>query len=129
MAERASLLGIPLRLSPINARRLANFRANARGFWSFWLFLVLFVLSLFAEFIANDRPLLVSYDGHLYAPVLHDYAETTFGGTFPTEADYRDPEVQEAHRGEGLDALAAHPLQLRDGGLRSAGARTLPADG
>ena len=101
MAESASLLGVHLRLSPINARRLVNFRANARGFWSFWLFLVLFVLSLFAEFIANDRPLLVSYDGHLYAPVLHDYAETTFGGTFPTEADYRDPAVQKLIRAKG----------------------------
>ena len=93
MEPTAGRLGASRKLSPINARRLANFRANARGFWSFWIFLVFFVLSLFAEFIANDRPLLVSYDGRLYAPVLHDYAETTFGGTFPTETDYRDPEV------------------------------------
>ena len=101
MDATASRLGVPRRLSPINARRLANFRANARGFWSFWIFLVFFVLSLFAEFIANDRPLLVSYDGRLYAPILRDYAETTFGGTFPTETDYRDPEVRKLIAAKG----------------------------
>ena len=66
--------------SPLVRRRLANFRANRRGFWSLWIFLVLFGLSLFAEFIANDRPLLVSYDGRLYFPVVADYPETEFGG-------------------------------------------------
>jgi microcin C transport system permease protein len=83
------------RLSPLTRRRLANFLANRRGFWSLWIFLALFVVSLFAEFLANDRPLLVSYDGHLYAPVLVDYPETAFGGEFPTAADYRDPYVQQ----------------------------------
>jgi microcin C transport system permease protein len=82
-----------LRLSPLAQRRLANFRANRRGWWSFWIFLTLFVLSLFAELIANDRPLLVRYDGRFYVPVLVAYPETTFGGIFETEADYRDPEV------------------------------------
>jgi len=82
-----------MRLSPLNQRRLANFRANRRGYWSLWIFLVLFVLSLFAELIANDRPLLVVYDGGVYAPVLKAYPETTFGGEFETEADYRDPFV------------------------------------
>jgi microcin C transport system permease protein len=81
------------RLSPLTRRRLANFRANRRGFWSLWIFLVLFVLSLCAEFIANDRPLLISYDGHFYVPVVTDYPETTFGGEFPTAADYRDPYI------------------------------------
>jgi microcin C transport system permease protein len=85
-------LGITL--TPLTQRRLANFRANRRGFWSLWLFLLLFVVSLFAEFIANDRPLLVRYDGSFYLPVFFDYPETTFGGEFPTEADYRDPYVQ-----------------------------------
>ncbi len=94
MAVTARFLGFPFSLSAINARRLANFRANRRGYWSFWIFLVLFTASLFAEFIANDRPLLVYYDGALYSPVLHDYPETTFGGTFPTETDYRDEEVR-----------------------------------
>ena len=84
-----------LRITPLTRRRLHNFRANARGFWSLWVFLALFVFSLFAEFIANDKPLLVSYDGALYAPVLKAYPETTFGGDFPTEADYRDAFVAE----------------------------------
>jgi len=72
------------RITPLTRRRLDNFRANRRGFWSLWLFLVLFVLSLFAEFIANDRPLLVRYEGSFYLPVLRDYPETTFGGDFPS---------------------------------------------
>jgi microcin C transport system permease protein len=83
-----------VKLTPLTQRRLANFRANRRGFWSLWLFLLLFGVSLFAEFIANDRPLLVRYDGAFHFPVFFDYPETTFGGEFPTEADYRDPYVQ-----------------------------------
>ena len=83
-----------LRLTPLGRRRLANFRANRRGFWSLWIFLTLFVVSLFAEFIANDRPIVVSYEGRLYFPVFADYPETTFGGEFPTAADYRDSYVQ-----------------------------------
>ena len=77
-------------VSPLTRRRLASFRANRRGFWSLWIFLVLFVLSLFAEFIANDRPLIVSYAGHLYFPVVADYTESDFGGDLPIEANYRD---------------------------------------
>jgi microcin C transport system permease protein len=83
------VLGI--RVSPLTRRRFANFRANRRGFWSLWIFLTLFVLSLGAEFIANDKPLLVAYEGHYYFPVFKEYPETTFGGEFPTGADYRDP--------------------------------------
>lgn len=82
--------GLP-RLSPINKRRWQNFKSHRRGWWSLWIFLILFTLSLFAEFIANDKPILVSYDGQWYAPIFHHYAETTFGGEFETEADYRDP--------------------------------------
>ncbi len=77
-------------LTPLTRRRLHAFRANRRGFWSLWIFLVVFGLSLCAELIANDRPLLVSYDGQFYAPILKDYPETTFGGDFLTDADYRD---------------------------------------
>jgi microcin C transport system permease protein len=84
-----------LKLTPLTRRRLANFRANRRGFCSLWVFLAVFILSLFAEFIANDKPLLVSYEGHLYFPVFIDYPETAFGGEFPTEADYRDRYVQQ----------------------------------
>jgi microcin C transport system permease protein len=83
------------RLSPVTLRRLHAFRANRRGWWSFWIFATLVVVTLFAEVIANDRPILVSYDGGLYVPVFVTYPETTFGGEFPTEADYRDPYVQE----------------------------------
>lgn len=90
-----------MRLSPLTRRRLRNFRANRRGFWSLWIFLALFGVSLFAELIANDRPLLVRYDGRFYVPVLVEYPETTFGGTFLTEAVYRDPFVQEAIRAKG----------------------------
>jgi len=80
-----------IKLNPLNRRRWQRFSANRRGWWSLWIFLTLFSLSLMAEFIANDRPLLVSCQGRLYCPVLVDYAETDFGGEFATEADYRDP--------------------------------------
>ena len=80
-------------LSPMSRRRLGNFRANRRAYFSFWIFLTLFVFSLFAEVIANDKPIVVSYDGGLYFPVVSTYAETEFGGEFETEADYRDPFV------------------------------------
>jgi microcin C transport system permease protein len=87
--------GSPSRLSPLNRRRLANFVANRRGFWSLWIFLALFVVSLFAELIANDRPILVRYDSGFYMPVFRTYPETAFGGEFETEADYRDPFVRD----------------------------------
>jgi microcin C transport system permease protein len=80
-------------ISPINQRRWRNFKANGRGYWSLWIFLTLFVLSLFAELIANDKPILVLYDGGIYMPVFKTYPETAFGGDFETEADYRDPFV------------------------------------
>jgi microcin C transport system permease protein len=84
--------GVPL--SPINRRRWRNFRANRRGWWSFWIFAVLFVLSLFAEFIANDKPYLVSVENRWYFPVLVRYTETDFGGEFETDADYRGAYLQ-----------------------------------
>ncbi len=80
-------------MSPLNRRRLDAFRRNRRGLISLWLFLLMFVTSLVSEFIANDRPLLVSYDRTLYFPVFADYPETTFGGDFLTYADYRDPYI------------------------------------
>ncbi len=79
------------RLSPLNQRRWRSFRANKRGYWSLWVFLAVFFVTLGAEFVANDKPFLVQYDGRLYSPVFFSYAETTFGGDFETEADYRDP--------------------------------------
>jgi microcin C transport system permease protein len=84
-----------LRLSPLNRRRLRNFRANRRGCVSFWVFTALFAVSLLAEIVANDKPLLVRYDGAFYYPVLVAYPETVFGGFFETEAAYTDPAVKE----------------------------------
>ena len=81
-------------LSPLNRRRWQNFKANERGYWSLWIFSLLFVVSLFAEVIANDRPFLIKFDGKLYFPAFVTYAETTFGGDFETAADYRDPFLQ-----------------------------------
>ena len=81
------------RLTPLTRRRLEAFRNNRRGFWSLWIFLAVFLLTLSAEVIANDRTIVVEYDGRLYFPVVRDYTETTFGGDFQTYADYRDPYI------------------------------------
>ncbi len=82
------------KLSPINRRRLANFRAHKRGYWSFWIFIILFGLSLFAEFVANDRPVLVGYKGELLFPIFRDYPEEKFGG-FLARTDYRDDVISQ----------------------------------
>ena len=81
-------------LSALNQRRWRNFKANRRAFWSLWIFLMLFGLSLVAEFLANEKPILVSYRGSLYMPIFKFYPETAFGGDFQTEAVYREPEVR-----------------------------------
>ena len=81
-------------MTELNRRRLRNFRRNTRAFWSLIIFTILFVLSLFAELIANDRPILISYKGEYYFPVYQFYPETAFGGDFGTEAIYTDPGVQ-----------------------------------
>ena len=92
-------------LSPINRRRWQNFQKNRRGWWSFWLFAVLFVLSLFGEFIANDKPYLVSLEGRWYYPVFVRYTETAFGGEFETEADYRGSYLQNLIKEKGGSML------------------------
>ena len=89
------------RLSPLTRRRLHNFRANRRGWWSMWIFLILFVVSLFAEFVANDKPFVVVYQGEVYMPIFRAYPETTFGGDFLTEADYRNPFLAELIDAQG----------------------------
>jgi microcin C transport system permease protein len=89
-------------MNPINQRRWRNFRANRRGFWSLWIFLILFFISLFAEFIANDKPILVYYNNKVYLPIFEVYPETTFGGEFETEADYRDPYVEDLIKKKGF---------------------------
>jgi microcin C transport system permease protein len=82
-------------LSPLQRRRWEVFKLNHRGFWSLWVFLLLFGVSLGSEFIANDKPIVVKYDGQLYWPIFKAYPETAFGGIFETEAEYRDPAVKE----------------------------------
>ncbi len=89
------------KLSPINQRRWANFKANRRGWYSLWIFLFIFTVTLFAEFIANDKPLLISYQDSYYTPVFNTYSEIVFGGEFATEADYRDDYVKELIEKEG----------------------------
>ena len=89
-------------LSPLTRRRLAIFRAHKRGYWSLWIFLALFVVTLFAEFLANNRPLLIRYESQWFVPVLQDYSEDRFGIDFmPTEADYTDPDVRTAINAHG----------------------------
>src|SRR5690606_18215735 len=87
--------------NPVTQRQWNAFRQNKRGYWSLWLFSVLFVLSLFAELIANDKPLVMRYQSEFYFPVAVSYPETTFGGVFETEANYRDPFVRELIENDG----------------------------
>jgi microcin C transport system permease protein len=98
IVETATAAGVPGRrvwLSPLQRRRWEVFKLNRRGFWSLWIFLVLFGISLGSEFIANDKPFLVKYQGQLYWPIFRAHPETIFGGIFETEADYRDPAVKQ----------------------------------
>jgi microcin C transport system permease protein len=96
-------------LSPLNQRRWRNFKRNRRAYWSLWIFTVLFGLSLFAEFLAYDKPILVQYRGEYYTPIWNFYPETTFGGDFQTEAVYRDPEVKCLIATGGLDLCFDDP--------------------
>ncbi|MEQ8294538.1 MAG: ABC transporter permease [Roseovarius sp.] len=83
-----------MKLSPLNRRRWRNFKRNKRALWSLIIFSVLMVITLPAEFVANDRPILVHYQGEFYTPIFNFYPETAFGGDFATEAIYADPEVE-----------------------------------
>ena len=83
-----------MRLSPLNQRRWRNFKANRRAFWSLWIFLVLYGVTLCAEFLANDRPVLIKHNGGYYMPIFQFYSEKSFGGDLRTEANYKTPEVQ-----------------------------------
>ena len=87
--------------NPITLRRLENFKKSRRGYVSFWIFLFLLVLTLPAEFIANDKPIAVSYQGELFFPIFKDYKETEFGGTFETATDFTDPFIIKKIQGEG----------------------------
>ena len=101
-------------MSPLNQRRWRNFRRNSRAFWSLIIFSVLFGLSLFAEFIANDKPILVKYRGEFFTPIFNFYPETRFGGDFQTEAIYRDPEVQCLIDSGGLEECFDDPEGIID---------------
>lgn len=90
------------RLTPIGQRRYKQFRRNGRGFWALWIFLALFAISLCAELVANDKPIVVRHQGEFYFPIVKAYPEITFGGEFATEADYRDPYVQELIEKDGF---------------------------
>jgi microcin C transport system permease protein len=113
-----------MHLTPLDRRRLDAFCRNRRGFWSLWIFLALFAVTLAAELVANDRPVVVRYDGALYFPLVKDYPEVTFGGDFKTYTDYRDtyiiqkieekgwalwPPVRFDYRAINYDPLVKHP--------------------
>ncbi len=96
-------------LGPLGKRRWRNFKKNRRAFWSLILFSLLFGMSLFAEFLANDKPILVQYRGEYFMPIRNFYSEQDFGGDFRTEAKYRDIEVQCLIRSGGLEACFDDP--------------------
>ena len=87
--------------NPVSQRQWQAFRSNRRGYWSLWIFLLLFVICSAAELIANDKPIVLSFQGKLYSPLLVTYPETEFGGMFETEANYRDPFVSELIKQDG----------------------------
>jgi microcin C transport system permease protein len=90
-----------IRLTPLTRRRLHRFRSNRRGWWSLWIFVILFITTLLAEVIANDKPFLIYFKGEVYFPIVKAYPETTFGGDFLTEADYRNPYLSELIERDG----------------------------
>jgi microcin C transport system permease protein len=99
-------------LSPLNQRRWNNFKRNRRAFWSLIIFSVLFGISLVSEFVANDKPILVKYQGEYFTPIFKFYPETAFGGDFQTEAAYRDPEVQCLIKSGGMEDCFDDPEEI-----------------
>ena len=100
--------------SPITKRRWRNFRSNNRAFWSLIIFSGLFTLSLFAEFIANDKPVFVSYRGEIHMPIFTFYPEVRFGGDFKTEAAYKEVEVECLILSGGLSECFEEPEDIVD---------------
>ena len=94
-----------MQISRLNQQRWQRFRHHRRGYWSLWIFLFIFVLSLCAELVANDKPLLVHYQHRWYAPLFFNYSETDFGGDFATAADYQDPWLQQRLEKAGWEHL------------------------
>ncbi|WP_337027002.1 microcin C ABC transporter permease [Pantoea eucalypti] len=105
-------------LSPLNQQRWQRFRHNRRGYWSLWIFLIIFLLSLGAELIANDKPLLVHYQQRWTVPLLFDYSETDYGGVLATAADYQDPWLRQRIRQNGCALWA--PIRFSDGTINFA---------
>ena len=101
-----------MQVSALNKRRWRNFRSNKRAYWSLIIFSICFLLSLFAELIANDKPILVKYRGEYFFPIANFYPETAFGGDFKTEAVYRDPEVQCLIMSGGLEDCFEAPEEI-----------------
>jgi microcin C transport system permease protein len=89
------------KITPLTRRRIEAFKRNKRGYWSMWIFIALFVISMFGEFIANDRPLVVNFQGEWLFPTFVDYPETKFGGFFETATEYRDPFVKDLIETDG----------------------------
>ncbi|AGI66319.1 ABC transporter permease protein [Octadecabacter antarcticus 307] len=102
-------------LSPLNKRRWRNFTRNRRAYWSLWIFLVLFGASLFAEFLANDKPIMVSYRGEIRMPIFSFYSEQDYGGDFPTEAEYKDIEVKCLIQSGGMQECFDDPEEIISG--------------
>ena len=96
--------------SPLTIRRLKNFRANKRGYYAALFFSVLFLISIFAEFIANDKPIIVVFNSQLHFPVFEKISETYYGGEFETEADYKDPFVKRFNRKKGIFCNATNRI-------------------
>ncbi|MGC0861195.1 microcin C ABC transporter permease [Pantoea agglomerans] len=99
-------------LSPLNQQRWQRFRHNRRGYWSLWIFLIIFLLSMGAELIANDKPLLVHYQQRWTVPLLFDYSETDYGGALATAADYQDPWLRQRIEQNGWAIWA--PIHFSD---------------
>ena len=98
-------------MSPLNRRRLKNFKSNKRGWYSFWIFILLFVICISADFISNDKPLLVKFDQKYFFPIFYHYPETIYGGDFETEADYRDPYVKNLIKKKGWIIMPIIPYR------------------
>ncbi|MGW9997555.1 microcin C transport system permease protein [Pantoea piersonii] len=114
-----------MRLSPVNQQRWLRFRHNRRGYWSLWIFLVIFVLSLGADLLANEKPLLVRYQQRWFVPLLVSYSESDFGGALPTAADYQDPWLQKQLNEKGWALWA--PIRFSDSTINFATSTPFPS--
>lgn len=114
-----------MRLSPVNQQRWLRFRHNRRGYWPLWIFLVIFVLSLGADLLANEKPLLVRYQQRWFVPLLVSYSESDFGGALPTAADYQDPWLQKQLNEKGWALWA--PIRFSDSTINFATSTPFPS--